>query len=101
MMSVKYIFFCILTLVFITSCENMLDKKPLTEISEEDLWNDPELVQAYVNSRYNQIGHGWAAGMLSSCVDETDVVWGNVGCEPFIFAEMSSTNLGRLNVSIR
>lgn len=97
MMSVKYIFFCILTLVFITSCENMLDKKPLTEISEEDLWNDPELVQAYVNSRYNQIRHGWAAGMLSSCVDETDVVWGNVGCEPFIFAEMSSTNLGRLN----
>ena len=97
MKNIKYLLLSLIALMFVTACDDMLDKKPLTEVSEEDLWNDPALIQAYVNSRYNQIGHGWAAGMLSSCVDETDVVWGSVGCEAFIFGEMSSTNLGRLN----
>ena len=97
MKTIKYLLASLFMLILLPACDDMLDKKPLTEVSEEDLWNDPALVQAYVNSRYNQIGHGWAAGMLSSCVDETDNVWGSVGCEPFIFAEMSSTNLGRLN----
>lgn len=97
MKNLKYLLLSLIALMFVTACDDMLDKKPLTEVSEEDLWNDPALIQAYVNSRYNQIGHGWAAGMLSSCVDETDVVWGSVGCEAFIFGEMSSTNLGRLN----
>lgn len=97
MKTIKYLLASLFLLALVSACDDMLDKKPLTEVSEEDLWNDPALVQAYVNSRYNQIGHGFAAGMLSSCVDESDNVWGSVGCEPFIFAEMSSTNLGRLN----
>jgi len=93
---IKYIQISLL-IVGLSACTDMLDKKPLTEISEEDLWNDPALVEGYVNSRYNQVGHGWTEGMQSSCVDETDLVWGARGCEPIIFGYMSPTDLGRMN----
>jgi len=93
---IKYIQISIL-FIGLSACTDMLDKKPLTEISEEDLWNDPALVEGFVNSRYNQVGHGWTEGMQSSCVDETDLVWGARGCEPIIFGYMSPTDLGRMN----
>lgn len=94
---IKYIQASFLIIWLFASCSDILDKKPLTEISEEDLWGDPSLVEGFVNSRYNQVGHGWTEGMQSSCVDETDLVWGARGCEPIIFAYMSPTDLGRMN----
>ncbi|MCD8178311.1 MAG: RagB/SusD family nutrient uptake outer membrane protein [Tannerellaceae bacterium] len=75
----------------------MLDKNPLTEISEDDIWNDPALVESFVNARYNQTGHGWTESMQSSCVDETDLVWGGRGCEPINRGYLSPTDLGRMN----
>lgn len=74
----------------------MLDKKPLTEISEDDLWSDPALVEGFVNSRYNQVGHGWTESMQSSAVDETELTWLR-GCEVINFARVSPTDLGRMN----
>jgi hypothetical protein len=79
----------------LTSCVD-LDKAPLTEISEENLWIDPALVQAFVNSRYNQVGHGWTESMQSSVVDETELTWLR-GCELTNFARITPSDLGRMN----
>ncbi len=79
-----------------TSCVDFLDKKPLTEVSEDDLWADPALAQAFVNSRYNQIGHGWTESMESSAVDETELPWLR-GCEVINFARVNPSDLGRMN----
>lgn len=86
----------LLAAALMTSCADILDKKPLTEISEEDLWSDPALVQSFVNSRYNQVGCNAAESMQSSIVDETELTWLR-GCEVHNFARLSSTDLGRMN----
>lgn len=80
----------------LTSCSDILDKKPLTEISGDAIWTDPSLVKSFVNSRYNQVGHGWTEAMLSSCCDETSSPWDR-GCNTVNFATISPTDLGRLN----
>lgn len=80
----------------LTSCADILDKKPLTEISDNDLWTDPALVQSFVNSRYNQVGCSAAESMQSSIVDETELCWLR-SCEVHNFARVSPTDLGRMN----
>jgi len=76
--------------------EDILDKTPLTEISEADVWNDPGLVEAFVNARYNQIGHGWTESWQSSVVDETYLTWSR-GCEPYTQGYVNPSDLGRMN----
>lgn len=96
----KYNLFIIIGICYaflLSGCSDMLDKNPLTEISEDDIWNDPALVESFVNARYNQTGHGWTESMQSSCVDETDLVWGGRGCEPINRGYLSPTDLGRMN----
>lgn len=80
----------------LASCADILDKKPLTEISDNDLWSDPALLKAFVNSRYNQVGVNGAESMQSSIVDETELTWLR-GCETHNFARLSPTDLGRMN----
>ena len=36
-------------LLFLSSCEDVLDKKPLDIISDAVVWSDPVLVDAYLN----------------------------------------------------
>ena len=82
--------------VLFSSCSDILDKKPLTEVSDGDLWSDPALVSSFVNSRYNQIGYNGCESMLSSACDESEMPWLR-GCEITNFARMSATDLGRMN----
>lgn len=43
----------------LSSCDgDFLERKPLDKISEADVWNDPALIEAYVNTCYN-IRHGF------------------------------------------
>lgn len=80
----------------VSCADDLLDKTPLTDISEEDLWADPALIEAFVNSRYNQVGHGWTESMQSSVVDETELTWLR-GCEVHNFARVTPSDLGRMN----
>ncbi len=82
--------------VLFSACSDILDKKPLTEVSDGDLWSDPALVSSFVNSRYNQIGYNGCESMLSSACDESEMPWLR-GCEITNFARMSATDLGRMN----
>ncbi|MBT29386.1 MAG: RagB/SusD family nutrient uptake outer membrane protein [Thalassobius sp.] len=87
-----------LLFVFISSCDRdaILDKSPLTEISEQDVWEDPNLVESFVNARYSAIGHGWAESWQSSVVDETYLTWSR-GCEPLTQGYVNPADLGRMN----
>lgn len=93
---IKYMLMGVLAAPLLSSCSDILDKSPLTEIGEEQLWSDPVLVQAFVNSRYNQVGHGWTESMQSSIVDETELTWLR-GCEVHNFARVTPSDLGRMN----
>lgn len=93
---IKYLTIGLMATTMLASCADILDKKPLTEISDNDLWSDPALLKAFVNSRYNQVGVNGAESMQSSIVDETELTWLR-GCETHNFARVSPTDLGRMN----
>lgn len=96
MKKVLYLALVFFGIVLFSACSDILDKKPLTEVSDGDLWSDPALVNSFVNSRYNQIGYNGCESMLSSACDESEMPWLR-GCEITNFARMSATDLGRMN----
>lgn len=59
-----------------TKTDEFLDKKPLGDYSEIDVWNDPALIETFVNSMYrNALGLPFTAELLSSYVDESNLAW--------------------------
>ncbi|MGQ1890940.1 RagB/SusD family nutrient uptake outer membrane protein [Thermophagus sp. OGC60D27] len=86
-----------LSFLFLGSCsDDILDKQPLTEMSEDAVFGDPNLAESFVNSRYNQIGHGWTESWMSSVCDETHLIWSR-GCEPLTQGYVNPSDLGRMN----
>ncbi len=62
----------LITVVSAVSCnKDYLEKKPLTEFQESDVWRDQGLIQAFVNDLYAQMRPGFNEVMLSSMVDES------------------------------
>lgn len=45
----------IVLVLFITACEDVLDKKPLDSISDAVLWSDPVLIDDYLNQCYAEM----------------------------------------------
>lgn len=85
------------TSIFFASCKrDLLDLKPLDSVSDVDVWNDPNLVQAFINRRYDQVGWGWTESWMSSVVDETYLIWSR-GCEPITRGFVNPNDLGRMN----
>jgi len=74
-MNPKYIFLLVGVLMLSTSCNDILELEPLDAVSETALWNDPELLEIYVNARYEELPHGyvqWAGGLrVTSLTDES------------------------------
>lgn len=67
----KYIIYLISALAFGFSSCDLMDLKPLDQLSEEDVWNDQELLQLYVNGCYNALQHGYRyTDMLGVYCDE-------------------------------
>jgi hypothetical protein len=62
-------------IVMLSSCKNQndfLDKKPLNDYSEDVVWSDPAMVQAFVNSMYrNALGFPFNIERLSDFSDES------------------------------
>ena len=50
----------LVVLVAFTACtddiDDILDKKPLDVITDEDVWKSPELVKTYINAIYANMG---------------------------------------------
>src|SRR5690606_13512004 len=80
---------CVSLLATLNSCnKEFLERRPLTEISELDVWTDPSLARAFVSRMYEQMDHGFAEVMISSLTDESRfihdyntsrVLQGNIG----------------------
>ena len=47
------------TVLFITSCEDVLDKQPLDIISDASLWSDPVLIDSYLLECYAEMVLSW------------------------------------------
>lgn len=72
MKKIYYILLGIFVLANTISCKkDFLDQKPSDKYSEEAVWSDPALAQAFVNNIYFGIPHGFSNIMMSSMVDET------------------------------
>ena len=61
-----------IAVVAISSCKkDFMNVQPLDKYSDEAVWKDPSLIQAYINNIYLGIPHGFSNIMMSSMVDET------------------------------
>ncbi len=79
MRNIKNIFRLLLLIVVMASCsEDFLDKKPLDEFSEVDVWSDPALITTFVNQMYREIGSSFDIDLQACYVDEAHFTpdWG-------------------------
>jgi len=72
----KNIFYSITLLIsalilFVGCDQSVLNKQPLDQMSQENVWSDPGLVKLYLNDIYQGLGHGYNALAIASGVDET------------------------------
>ena len=53
---IRYALFVIAFMVTTVSCdENYLEKKPLDQLSDADMWNDPALAETFINNIYRSL----------------------------------------------
>ena len=77
-----------------TGCsDSFLDRKPQDKISEEDVFNNDDLLTAYVNACYNSIPSGYDFIMLSSVTDETYCRHGGTTCLVISRGELNPDNV--------
>lgn len=73
----KLIYYTLLLLtITLSSCsDDFLDLEPQNAVSEASVWKDLNLIELYVNDRYNELPHGftqWAGGLrLTGITDES------------------------------
>lgn len=73
MKKIAYILISLISVAgLLTSCDKeFLETKPLTEFSEVDVWNDPALVETFINQIYWRLDEPFSNGRLkSNIVDE-------------------------------
>jgi starch-binding outer membrane protein, SusD/RagB family len=75
-MKIRYSILLAIVITCFPGCnDDFLDVKPLDKYSDAAVWQDPVLVQSYVNNIYLGIPFPFTTLMLSSCVDESMAVW--------------------------
>ncbi|MCW9706413.1 RagB/SusD family nutrient uptake outer membrane protein [Fodinibius salsisoli] len=85
---------CVMLLA-VTACDvqSVLDQEPVDQISEEAVWDDPALVEAYLNDIYLGMGHGLYEVMLASTTDEAHFTHG-YGIPEIVESNVSPSNRG-------
>lgn len=77
--------------------ESILEIAPQDQISAETTWNDPELIELYVNGLYNLLPHGfikWAGGLrLSGITDESLIFGQNSLLNKYVNGGLTASNL--------
>jgi len=96
-MKSKYTFLLIVTLIT-SSCNDILDLEPLDSVSDAAVWSDPGLLELYVNSRYDELPHGyvqWAGGLrVTALTDESyDIHQGPRLLNQYTQGEVTPTNM--------
>lgn len=62
--------------LFASCNDGFLDKVPLDKLSEEAVFNSPQLAESYVNALYPVIPDPFQEGNISSITDESFFMWG-------------------------
>ncbi len=65
-MKFKYILLSVISTVFFTGCEKLLDRPPLTSYNDENGWSSEANVRLYANKYYTTFFHGFNAGLYSA-----------------------------------
>src|SRR5690625_3881722 len=86
--------FCVMLLTA-TACDmqSVLDQDPVDQIPEEAIWDDPGLVEGYINDMYLGMGHGLYEVMLASITDEAHFTHG-YGVPEIVESNISPSNRG-------
>lgn len=96
----------IILIAFFSGCnDDFLEVEPLDRYSDATVWQDPALIQAFVNNIYYGQKSGFTTEMISSICDESmDVWWWET--QPVVNSGINSSYLGILspdhwNISMR
>lgn len=73
----KKIIYSIISLLVITSCQDILDVKPVDRISESSVWNDQSLIQLYVTTNYHAVEHGFYQNIWGCGISDETLPNGN------------------------
>lgn len=95
MKRIKYILLFVAILGF-TGCD-ILDLKPLDKLSDKDVWEDPILIQIYVNGCYNSVNHGYRQDMMIGLCDEGYNIHGSGGSERVQKGEITADNMNSIS----
>jgi len=68
----RYILLCSVAVAFLFSAcsDEFLDKKPLTTLSEDDVFSNAALLEDYVNSFYTVVPDPFTEGNIAAITDE-------------------------------
>src|SRR5690625_6539873 len=86
--------FCVMLLTS-TACDmqSALDQDPVDQIPEEAIWDDPGLIEGYINDMYIGMGHGLYEVMLASISDEAHFTHG-YGVPEIVESNVSPSSRG-------
>jgi hypothetical protein len=91
--SIKYILGIIL-LLNTTSCnQDFLNVVPEDRFGDVSVWQDPALVEAFVNEMYRGLNHGLRELMLGSLADESQFIH-NYGSAQVVQSNLTSADVG-------
>lgn len=94
MKKLTYITTIFLILLVFAACDTqILNQEPLDQVSEEAIWDDPALIEAYLNDIYLGMGHGLYEVMFSSVADETHFTHG-YGVPTIVESNVSPSDRG-------
>ncbi len=86
----------VLVLLGLTGCNGILDQTPKDQLSDEAVFTDPNLAQAFLNDMYRGLGHGLYEIMLASITDETHFIH-NYATEPVVKSIITSSDRGAID----
>lgn len=79
-MNIKY-FLIGLSIITLSGCADILNKKDLSAITEKDVWNNVQYATAYLNKLYRDNLPGWdqdVAGYSDEAYGETGILYGQL-----------------------
>ncbi|HEV8303939.1 MAG TPA: RagB/SusD family nutrient uptake outer membrane protein [Gemmatimonadales bacterium] len=85
-----------LVLLGLTGCNGILDLSPKDQLSDQAVFNDPNLAEAFLNDIYRGLGHGLYEIMLSSISDESHFIH-NYNTEPVVQSLITSSDRGAID----
>lgn len=100
MRHLPYIFSVLLiTILFVSGCDSSpLSLSPKANISENNVWQDPALIEAFLNNIYRGMDHGANQAQLGAMSDEASSV-PDLGTGVVVQSTVTPGNMGNLTSS--